>query len=182
MARRKRHTGESVIEVDDEESAFSPSILGIMLSLDEELYGGGRKSTKSPRKSHIPIYDPESSPTKSPRPPKRKAYPPKEEPIEPSILHLDSMFVSTPDEIPTKPAPVRLGFPNHVTGSPPPHLTSVAKGSPRKAPHAAGGYSSIHKPAETNSSTINVDTTPLSSHVRINQELNLPLPWRQAAC
>ncbi|RHY03938.1 hypothetical protein DYB25_009129 [Aphanomyces astaci] len=136
MARRKRHMGESATEDNDEESVSSPSILGSMLSLDEEL-NGGRKSTKSPRKSHIPIYDPESSPTKSPRPPKRKAYPPKEEPIEPSVLHQDSVFVSTPDEIPTKPAPVRLDFPNHVTGSPPRHLTSVAKGSSRKAPHTA---------------------------------------------
>ncbi|RQM26320.1 hypothetical protein B5M09_011917 [Aphanomyces astaci] len=167
MARRKRHMGESATEDNDEESVSSPSILGSMLSLDEEL-NGGRKSTKSPRKSHIPIYDPESSPTKSSRPPKRKAYPPKEEPIEPSVLHQDSVFVSTPDEIPTKPAPVRLDFPNHVTGSPPRHLTSVAKGSSRKAPHTAGGYSSIHKPAETNSSTIkthNVDTTPLPSDI-----------------
>ncbi|ETV90893.1 hypothetical protein, variant [Aphanomyces invadans] len=158
MGRRKRDLSELPTDTEEVLPAESPSILGGMLSLDDEMRQ--KPALKSPRKSHIPIYDParEPSPNKSkpPHPPKRKSSstlpaPKENEANRDAILLEDSVFVPTTshddddkdDNDPAKPVAVRLDFPNSVTGAPPAQLVE-SRPSPRKtkAPH---GHTSSHK-------------------------------------
>ncbi|RHY27320.1 hypothetical protein DYB32_006863 [Aphanomyces invadans] len=126
---RKRDLSELPMDTEEVLPAESPSILGGMLSLDDEMRQ--KPALKSPRKSHIPIYDParEPSPNKSkpPHPPKRKSSstlpaPKENEANRDAILLEDSVFVPTTshddddkdDNDPAKPVAVRLDFPNSI--------------------------------------------------------------------